>query len=380
MAYNPATDFLAAWRNGGGNVSKLEIPGLDFVISALARAGVFTVSVSATAPVANQSTTAWLKAATPSYSAEGTFYLWDKVTTQYLAATPALFLQFLEACAGESGVSWSTTVGGPPLNTVGNNGDYAIRTDVPGGVYGPKAAGAWPANPLPGTTNTIESAALDNTFGNVEGTLIYRDVLLWQALAIGGANTLLFSNGAKPGWETLSTLMDAVLGSARGDILFRNATQWTALAPGAAGQVLSCGGAGADPSWAPRTAEFPSGTVMLFQQTNAPPGWTKQTTINDYGLRVTSGAVGVTTGTAFSSVFAQTSVGNTTLTIAQMPSHTHNYLHTTLPGGSVIGTASASITPTDVLTPTDTQGGSTPHTHSVSLSLAYVDVILASKN
>jgi hypothetical protein len=42
MVYNPATDFLGLWRASGGNVSKMEMPGLDFVISALARAGVIT--------------------------------------------------------------------------------------------------------------------------------------------------------------------------------------------------------------------------------------------------------------------------------------------------------------------------------------------------
>src|SRR4051812_39658101 len=128
MVYNAATDFLGLWRASGGNVSKMEMPGLDFVISALSRAGVITVSVSATAPVVNQSITAWLRAAVPRYSAEGAFFLGEKVTTNYLAETPALFLHFWEATAGEKGVSGGTPPGGPPLNTVGNNGDFAIRT------------------------------------------------------------------------------------------------------------------------------------------------------------------------------------------------------------------------------------------------------------
>ena len=32
-------------------------------------------------------------------------------------------------------------------------------------------------------------------------------------------------------------------------------------------------------------SEFPSGTLMLFQQTSAPTGWTKETTQNDKSLR-----------------------------------------------------------------------------------------------
>jgi len=387
MAYNPATDFLGLWRNNAGQVSKLEMPGLDYVVAALARAGIITVSVSATAPVANQSTTAWLKAAVPSYSAEGQFFLWDKVTTTYLPATAALFLQLLEATAGESGISWWTTTGGPPSNAVGLNGDYAIRTDAPGGIYGPKAAGAWPANPLPGTTDTLTSTSLDNTFGTAEGAMIYRDALVWEALAVGTPNSILVSNGTIPAWETLSALMDAVFSNAEGAILYRDAALWQALPAGAAGQVLASGGFGAPPAWAPRTAEFPSGTVMIFQQTAAPTGWTKQTVLNDYGLRVTSGTVGTTPGSAFSTVFAQTAVGNTTIDTTQMPSHNHAL--TNLLGATVLtiaggaesygagGNAHSSLI--SGLSVNNT-GGGLSHTHSVNLSLAYTDVIIASKN
>lgn len=384
MVYNPATDFLGLWRNNAGQVSKVEMPGLDYLISALARAGVVTVTVGAAAPVANQSITAWLRAAVPSYSAEGAFFLWDKVTTAYLAATPALFQQFLEACANESGISWWTTAGGAPLNTVGNNGDYALRTDGVGGIYGPKVAGAWPATPLPGTTNTIDSTTLDNTFGAVEGSMLVRGAATWQALAVGAANTVLKSNGVDPGWQGLSALLDAVFGNAQGSLLYRDLTLWQVLAPGATNQVLATGGAGGNPSWAPRTAEFPAGTVMLFQQTAAPPGWTKQVAVNDYGLRVTSGVAGITPGTAFSTVFAQTAVGNTTLSTPQMPSHGHGVTGG-LYGGSgqynnfgnfdglpaPIGNPLISISNT---------GGGGAHTHSVNLTLSYIDVIIASKN
>lgn len=380
MVFNPATDFLGLWRNIAGNVSKLEMPGLDYVVAALGRAGVITVTVSATAPVANQATTAWLKAAVPSYSAEGALFLWDKVTTAYLAATPALFLQLLEASAGENGAAWWTSAGGPPLNTVGNNGDFALRTDEPGGIYGPKAAGAWPVAPIPGTTDIIGSTQLDLTFGAVEGQLIYRGPALWQPLAIGAANSLLFSSGGLvPAWEGLSALMDAVFGSVRGSVLYRDAGAWNELPPGTALQVLQTNGPGANPSWASRTAEFPSGTVMLFQQTVAPPGWTKQTSYNDYGLRVTSGTVGVTPGSPFSAVFAQTVVGNTTISVAQMPSHSH------VSNGAIVGTSQAINSPGSVLNAApgaaiNSTGGDGPHAHSVNLTLSYVDVIIASKN
>lgn len=380
MTYNPATDLLGLWRNIAGNVSKLEVPGLDYVLSALARAGIISVSVSATAPVANQPVTAWLKTAVPSYSGEGQFFLWDKISATYLAATPGLFLQFLDASATQSGVSWWTTTGGPPANTVGLNGDYAIRTDTPGGVYGPKVGGAWPANPLPGTTNTISSGALDNTFGSTEGLLIYRGPTGWVSLPIGTAFEMLGTDGNAPEWVGLSGFLDGIFTNVQGSILYRAAGNWGSLPPSTANWVLTTNGAGANPNWTPKSSEFSSGCTMIFQQVAAPAGWTKQTTLNDYALRVTAGAVGVTPGTPFSTVFATTAVGNTTLSAAQIPSHTHGFISppsgqpVTSAGGSA-GEGVVGAGTTDFGT-----GGNAAHTHSIGLSLSYVDVIIATKN
>lgn len=377
MSYNPATDFVALWRNIAGVVSKLEMPTLDLVVSAMARAGLFVLSVSATAPVIAQSTTAWLKAAVPSYSAEGQLFLWDKVTSTYLPATARLLLQLLEAVAGENGTSWWTSTGGPPLNTVGNNGDFALRTDTPFGIYGPKAAGAWPVTPVPGTADVLTSTSLDNTFGTAEGTLIVRGAAVWKALPIGLPNNFLTSSGVDPEWADISDMLDIIFGNAQGSILFRGAAVWDDLPPGVASQVLQTNGPAANPAWANRSTEFLTGDTIVFQQTAAPVGWTKQVVLNDYGLRVTSGAVGVTPGSTFSSVFAQTAVGSTTLTIATMPSHNHptnanSGATTTGGGGFAAGLNGAAIT-------TNT-GGDGSHTHSVNLALSYVDVIIASKN
>jgi hypothetical protein len=380
MVYDPATDFLGLWRNSGGNVSKLEMPGLDYVLAALARAGAITLSVSATAPVANQSTTAWLQTAVPSYSAEGAFFLWDADATAYAAATPALFEDYLRACAVRSGVDWWTTTGGAPLNTVGHNGDYAIRTDTPNGIYGPKAAGAWPADPIPGTADVVTSEALDNTFGNGVGSLITRGATEWAGLPVGFDGDLLTVAAGLPVWVTLSILMDAVFSNVQGSVLFRNAAGWSDLPPGVANEVLASGGPGADPVWAPRTAEFVAGTSMVFHQAAAPVGWTQQVALNDYGLRVVNGAGGGNTpGSAFSTVFAQATVGGHVLTIAEMPAHNH-------PTDGVILSGSASdVTPGSVQgaqagAVTSNTGGGGSHNHTVNLTLAYTDVIIATKD
>lgn len=140
---------------------------------------------------------------------------------------------------------------------------------------------------------------------------------------------------------------------------------------------------------------FPTGTLMLFQQTAAPTGWTKQTTHNNKALRVVSGTASSGGTSSFSTVFTdQTPIINpsglsasaTTLSESQMPSHTHGYTSTTTfvnqgdngdNWGYPIGAT------------TGATGGGGSHTHSITgtvtasaitLNVQYVDLIIASKN
>jgi len=141
---------------------------------------------------------------------------------------------------------------------------------------------------------------------------------------------------------------------------------------------------------------FPTGTLMLFQQTAAPTGWTKQTTHNNKALRVVSGTASSGGTNSFTSVFVdQTptitlsglSASATTLALSQIASHAHNTYGGAGTGynyGFSEGTTGASYFGT-----TDSQGGGGSHTHSVSgsassstitLAVQYVDLIIASKN
>lgn len=95
MSYNPVTDFIALLRSTGGGVRTERMPGLDYVVSALARAGLITVSVGQTAPIANQATTVWFQPAVPSWNAEGVVWLWNATAAAYQVATPALWSLFL---------------------------------------------------------------------------------------------------------------------------------------------------------------------------------------------------------------------------------------------------------------------------------------------
>jgi hypothetical protein len=148
---------------------------------------------------------------------------------------------------------------------------------------------------------------------------------------------------------------------------------------------------------------FPSGTLMLFQQTSAPTGWTKQSTHNDKALRVVSGTASSGGTSAFSTVFGLTATSGTVLTQGNLPTFnlnigsltvtsslnsaiqgTNTNLGTTTAYRSSDGTGGAvsqqpSITST--VGGTLASGGSdVPHTHPIELRVQYVDLIIAAKN
>jgi len=171
---------------------------------------------------------------------------------------------------------------------------------------------------------------------------------------------------------------------------------------------------------------FPSSTSMLFQQTSAPTGWTKQTTHNDKALRIITGTVGTGGSVAFStalgsgatvaggsvsgnptsnlSVSVSGNIANTTLSTNTIPSHSHGFFvgnsgtggnqtrgHGNNNAGSTTGTGNTYNTGNN---------GSHNHSHNLSGSLSgnitagnlavgastaainvnYVDFIIANKD
>ena len=160
---------------------------------------------------------------------------------------------------------------------------------------------------------------------------------------------------------------------------------------------------------------FPSGTSMIFQQTTAPTGWTKQTSHNNKALRLVTGSVGTGGSNTFAAAFNTNntvsgttggtavtitgSVAGHTLALTEIPSHRH------LEGGHVeFGTGdsvSAGVRNTGNSSGakrfyTDYQGGGGSHTHAVgtlaggshthtftddfNLDVQYVDFIIANKD
>jgi hypothetical protein len=131
--------------------------------------------------------------------------------------------------------------------------------------------------------------------------------------------------------------------------------------------------------------DFPSGTLMLFQQSTAPPGWTKQTTHNDKALRVVSGAASSGGTNSFSSMFASRTSDAHTLTIAEIPSHAHGEPYPSSPLGGTTTHATYNylrdiVWDTQAIDSTSSVGGDGPHSHAYDMRVQYVDLIIAQKN
>jgi hypothetical protein len=169
------------------------------------------------------------------------------------------------------------------------------------------------------------------------------------------------------------------------------------VAPGTAGNFLTSNGT----TWvsSASTVVIPSGTRMTFNQTNAPTGWTKDTSTDNAGFRLVSGTVGsggsVDFTTAFVSNRAVTvssitgSAGATTLSTPQIPSHSHA---TTFFSGAPFGQPTRPYAKDhggaiDFSTSSTGGGGSHDHPFSfssgsgtVNLGIKYVDLIIAQRN
>jgi len=169
-----------------------------------------------------------------------------------------------------------------------------------------------------------------------------------------------------------------------------------AIATGSDGQVLTSAGAGAPPAFEAIPSQFPSGTDMVFHQTAAPTGWTKNTTaaLNDGALRTTTGTVGTGGTVAFETAFASQAVGGTngntgatTLSVAQLPAHTHTAGAPNQTAG-LQGGAQANVGAADGTSVTGSTGGGGSHVHggstfsgtAIDLNVKFYDVIIAAKD
>lgn len=193
-----------------------------------------------------------------------------------------------------------------------------------------------------------------------------------------------------------------------GQIPIGNGTNFTLATITAGSNISVTNGAGTITisSTGASGASIPSGTVMLFVQTNAPTGWTKSTTHNNKALRVVSGSASSGGSVDFTTAFASQTpsgsvsvsgtVGNTTLSTSQMPSHAHGpsvysyIVEANATGGTSNWTTGGSYNFYFNNT-TSSAGGGSSHNHSftgsgtfsgsaINLAVQYVDVIIATAN
>ena len=235
-----------------------------------------------------------------------------------------------------------------------------------------------------------------------------------QVVYCDGANFIAasaaFTNGSvlsvSGGGTGLSTL------TANNVILGNGTSSPTFVAPGTAGNVLTSNGS----TWASTapSPEFASGTRMTFNQTNAPTGWTKSTSVDNAAFRVVSGSVSSGGSVDFSTLFAASSsavpsgsvsissisgsAGATTLSTPQIPSHRHATIFNEGANNPLDyqqgPTDAGNIATFSFPKGTNNVGGGGSHDHpfsfssgsatfsgnAINLAVKYVDLIIAQKN
>lgn len=171
-----------------------------------------------------------------------------------------------------------------------------------------------------------------------------------------------------------------------GDILYASAAGVLTKLPAAtAGFVLTSNGAGAAPSWQLAGGGLTSGTRMLFNQTTAPTGWTKDTdaALNDSILRIVTGTVSQGGSQAFSDFNGIDSTGAHTLTTAEIPSHNHGISTRDggLSGSFTSGIKYESSFRGSFFTVNSNNAGSNgSHSHGLTVNIKYNDFIVCEKD
>ncbi len=177
-----------------------------------------------------------------------------------------------------------------------------------------------------------------------------------------------------------------------GDILYASATgTLTKLAASTLGYVMTSNGPGVAPSWQLAGGGLTSGVRMLFQNTTAPTGWTKETNsaYNNVALRIVTGSVSSGGADDFTTVFGTSKATDSfTLITSHLPVHNHGlrsvvtvsgagsnrHMNVTSDSNSVAGT-------TAVLETTANAGSGSSFSMGISnFDLKYRDFILAQKD
>jgi hypothetical protein len=323
-----------------------------------------------------------------------------KVSGQTGVAVPASTSMLLYNNGTDVGLAFNRVV----ANVVGN-----VTGNLTGNVTG-NLAGNVTGN-LTGTASNatvLQTARTIAISGGVTGTATSFNgsaniTIDATAINVGAATAGTLAVGRGGTGATTLTNNSVIIGNTTSAVKF--------VAPGTAGNVLTSNGS----AWSSAAAAaFDSGTVMLFAQTAAPTGWTKNTsTGNQHALRIVTGTASSGGSVDFTTAFASKtptgsvsissvsgSAGATTLSIPTIPAHDHPTFVFNDPSPAiqplqgnyqVNGPSRASPSPIHRVSP---QGGGGSHTHpfsfssgsgtfsgnAINLAVKYVDVIRATKN
>lgn len=131
------------------------------------------------------------------------------------------------------------------------------------------------------------------------------------------------------------------------------------------------------------TSPTPAGTVMIFPQSTAPTGWTRQNVNDDSAIRIVGSAVPGSGGSNgfISKLINQITLDSHTLTQGEIPSHGHNLnTNQTTSGASGSTNIFYSNGSTGTFLTSSSAGGGGGHVHTLTLGVKYLDVMVCSKN
>jgi hypothetical protein len=269
-------------------------------------------------------------------------------------------------------------------------GKAGFKAEVPGISEGTEVTQEWLNGVQEAVVRTIEKAGFALSHADYDQFTNAILALIDQFAVARGRGVGQTDEAINIGWSLANKLKASVAGADKGNIAFESwvQEQITALvnsSPAALDTLKELADAlGNDANFAAtitnalagKERKFDAGTRMVFQQSAAPVGYTKDLTHNNKALRLVNGNVGSGGTVAFTGAFAARNVDATTLSVAQMPVHDHDAARANIPFvdyddglGNQVGEGK-----------TSTAGGGESHTHGINLDVQYVDLIIAVKD
>ena len=257
-----------------------------------------------------------------SIDASGTFTQWAKLNrTEFLMQRPVRINSSLKDKDGDTGTNGQVLVSTgsqvnwvPPSDVGGSVDNYVNAVSFSSGTLTLDRTGS-----LSDLTVSIPLSGITGDFTDLDDTpSSYSSSANKVVVVNSSANGLTFIDQSSVGSDNYY-LSGLSFNTSNGVL--------TATVTGAADQTVDLDGRYVQS--ATFSSSVPSGSRMLFQQSSAPTGWTKDTSLNNRALRLVSGSVTNGGGNSFTGVLNSTVTSNGgavqghVLSQAQMPSHYH---------------------------------------------------------